>query len=164
MRKSSAELRKSSAELRIEDIDLADARTFELLRGARTTAVFQLESRGMKDLIRKLLPDSMNDIIALVAIYRPGPMQTGADQDYINRKHGREAIEYPHPSLSEVLNETYGVVLYQEQVMQIAQVLAGFSLGQADLLRRAMGKKKPEEMARVRAQFLEGTTRAGVDE
>ena len=137
----------------IEDIDLQDRATFELLKRAETTAVFQLESRGMKDLIRKLLPDAMSDIIALVAIYRPGPMQTGADQDYIDRKHGRAAIEFPHPSLAEVLQETYGVVLYQEQVMQIAQVLAGFSLGQADLLRRAMGKKKPEEMARVRQQF-----------
>ena len=149
--------------LAIEDIDLNDRPTFDLLRNAETTAVFQLESRGMKDLIRKLLPDSMNDIIALVAIYRPGPMQTGADQDYINRKHRREPIVYVHPSLSEVLKETYGVVLYQEQVMQIAQVLAGFSLGQADLLRRAMGKKKPEEMARVRQQFLEGTTQRQVD-
>ena len=147
----------------IEDIDLNDRPTFDLLRNAETTAVFQLESRGMKDLIRKLLPDSMNDIIALVAIYRPGPMQTGADQDYINRKHKREPIVYVHPSLSEVLKETYGVVLYQEQVMQIAQVLAGFSLGQADLLRRAMGKKKPEEMARVRKQFLEGTTERQVN-
>jgi len=149
--------------LAIEDIDLNDRPTFDLLRNAETTAVFQLESRGMKDLIRKLLPDSMNDIIALVAIYRPGPMQTGADQDYINRKHRREPIVYVHPSLSEVLKETYGVVLYQEQVMQIAQVLAGFSLGQADLLRRAMGKKKPEEMARVRLQFLEGTAQRQVD-
>ena len=148
----------------IEDIDLNDRATFDLLRNAETTAVFQLESRGMKDLIRKLLPDSMNDIIALVAIYRPGPMQTGADQDYINRKHRREPIVYVHDSLEEVLEETYGVVLYQEQVMQIAQVLAGFSLGQADLLRRAMGKKKPEEMARVRLQFLEGTAARNVDE
>ncbi|MEM7220053.1 MAG: DNA polymerase III subunit alpha [Pseudomonadota bacterium] len=144
--------------LRIEDLPLDDAAAFELLKNAETTAVFQLESRGMKDLIRKLLPDSMNDIIALVAIYRPGPMQTGADQDYINRKHRREPVAFPHDSLDEVLSETYGVVLYQEQVMQIAQVLAGFSLGQADLLRRAMGKKKPEEMARVRQQFLEGTS------
>ncbi len=150
--------------LAIEDIPLDDARTFQLLKNAATTAVFQLESRGMKDLIRKLLPDTMNDIIALVAIYRPGPMQTGADQDYINRKHGREPIVYVHESLAEVLQETYGVVLYQEQVMQIAQVLAGFSLGQADLLRRAMGKKKPEEMARVRKQFLAGTLARKVDE
>ena len=148
----------------IEEIDLNDRATFDLLRNAETTAVFQLESRGMKDLIRKLLPDSMNDIIALVAIYRPGPMQTGADQDYINRKHRREPIVYVHESLAEVLEETYGVVLYQEQVMQIAQVLAGFSLGQADLLRRAMGKKKPEEMARVRLQFLEGTAARSVNE
>ncbi len=150
--------------LAIEDIPLDNRDTFQLLRNAETTAVFQLESRGMKDLIRKLLPDQMNDIIALVAIYRPGPMQTGADQDYINRKHKYEPIVYVHDSLEEVLEETYGVVLYQEQVMQIAQVLAGFSLGQADLLRRAMGKKKPEEMARVRKQFLEGTLERKVDE
>ena len=149
--------------LRIEDIPLTDKATFELLKRAETTAVFQLESRGMKDLIRNLLPDSMSDITALVAIYRPGPMQTGADQDYINRKHGREPVSYPHPSLADVLEETYGVVLYQEQVMKIAQVLAGFSLGQADLLRRAMGKKKPEEMAKVRKQFLSGSAENKID-
>ena len=149
--------------LRIEDIPLTDQATFDLLKRAETTAVFQLESRGMKDLIRNLLPDSMSDITALVAIYRPGPMQTGADQDYINRKHGTEPVSYPHDSLADVLKETYGVVLYQEQVMKIAQVLAGFSLGQADLLRRAMGKKKPEEMAKVRKQFLTGSAENQID-
>ena len=117
----------------------------------------------MKDLIRRLLPDSINDIIALVALFRPGPLQSGAVDDYINRKHGKEPVSFPHPSLDTVLEGTYGVVLYQEQVMKIAQVLAGFSLGQADLLRRAMGKKKAEEMAKVRAQFLQGTTKGGVD-
>ena len=149
--------------LRVEDLPLTDRATFELLRRAETTGIFQLESRGMKDLIRRLLPDNINDIIALVALFRPGPLQSGAVDDYINRKHGKEPVSFPHPALDTVLEGTYGVVLYQEQVMQIAQVLAGFSLGQADLLRRAMGKKKAEEMAKVRAQFLQGTGERAVD-
>ena len=150
------------AALHIDRIPMDDARTFELLRSAETTGVFQLESRGMKDLIRRLMPDRFDDIVALVALFRPGPLQSGAVDDYINRKHGREGVEYPHPDTAPVLAPTYGVMLYQEQVMQIAQVLAGFSLGQADLLRRAMGKKKPEEMAKVRAQFLAGCAERGV--
>ena len=150
--------------LDIDAIDLADREAFELLRAADTTGVFQLESRGMKDLIQRLKPDSIDDIIALVALFRPGPLQSGAVDDYINRKHNREPVRYPHPTLEPVLVSTYGVVLYQEQVMQGAQVLAGFTPGQADLLRRAMGKKKPEEMARVREQFLEGTDERGVDQ
>jgi len=158
--------RKVSGEelLDIDLLPLDDVKAFDLLRGADTTGVFQLESRGMKDLIRKLLPDGINDIIALVALFRPGPLQSGAVDDYINRKHNREPVTYPHPTLEGVLGGTYGVVLYQEQVMQIAQVLAGFSLGQADLLRRAMGKKKPEEMAKVREQFLHGTHERKVDD
>ena len=148
--------------LRIEELPLGDRATFEVLRRAETTGIFQLESRGMKDLIRRLLPDSINDIIALVALFRPGPLQSGAVDDYINRKHGKEPVSFPHPTLDTVLEGTYGVVLYQEQVMQIAQVLAGFSLGQADLLRRAMGKKKASEMAKVREQFLQGTSDNGV--
>ncbi len=150
--------------LNIDNIPLDDRDAYELLRQAETTGVFQLESRGMKELIAKLKPDCIDDIIALVAIFRPGPLQSGADTDYINRKHKREPVVYPHPKLETVLEGTYGVVLYQEQVMQIAQELAGFSLGQADLLRRAMGKKKPEEMARVREQFLQGTAANEVDE
>ena len=149
--------------LNIETIPLDDVEAFTLLKDARTTSVFQLESRGMKDLIKRLLPDSIDDIIALVALFRPGPLQSGAVDDYINRKHGKEPVTYPHPTLEPVLDGTYGVVLYQEQVMQIAQVLAGFSLGQADLLRRAMGKKKPEEMQRVRTEFLHGTDEREVD-
>ena len=113
--------------LRIEALPLGDKATFELMRRAETTGIFQLESRGMKDLIRRLLPDNINDIIALVALFRPGPLQSGAVDDYINRKHGKEPVSFPHPSLETVLQGTYGVVLYQEQVMQIAQVLAGFS-------------------------------------
>ena len=141
--------------------DPADLRTAET--GGNNRGL-QLESRGMKDLIKRLQPDSIDDIIALVALFRPGPLQSGAVDDYIDRKHGRAAVRYPHPALEESLSPTYGVVLYQEQVMQIAQVLAGFSLGQADLLRRAMGKKKPAEMAKVRKQFMTGTAEHGVDE
>ncbi|MEM7097037.1 MAG: DNA polymerase III subunit alpha [Pseudomonadota bacterium] len=154
----------NDAPLDIDQIDLTDRPAYELLRNAETTGVFQLESRGMKELITKLKPDCIDDIIALVALFRPGPLQSGADTDYINRKHKREPVTFAHPSLESVLEGTYGVVLYQEQVMQIAQVLAGFSLGQADLLRRAMGKKKPEEMAKVREQFLAGTSQRGVDD
>ena len=149
--------------LDIDRIPLADPKTYELLKRADTTAVFQLESRGMKDLIKRLKPDSIDDIIALVALFRPGPLQSGAVDDYINRKHGKDPVVYPHDSLESSLEGTYGVVLYQEQVMQIAQVLAGFSLGQADLLRRAMGKKKPEEMQRVRTEFLAGTDARQID-
>ncbi len=149
--------------VQIDRIPLDDPATFELLRAAETTGVFQLESRGMKDLIRRLLPDRFDDIIALVALFRPGPLQSGAVDDYIDRKHGRKPVSYPHPEMADVLANTYGVMLYQEQVMKTAQVLAGFSLGQADLLRRAMGKKKPEEMAKVRAEFLEGCAAHGVD-
>ncbi|KTD25489.1 DNA polymerase III, alpha chain [Legionella lansingensis] len=141
-----------------------DERTFELLQACQTTAVFQLESRGMKELIHRLQPDCFEDIIALVALFRPGPLQSGMVDDFIDRKHGRSKVEYPHPDLEPILKPTYGVILYQEQVMQIAQVLANYTLGGADLLRRAMGKKKPEEMAKQRAIFTEGATARGVDE
>ena len=147
----------------IDAIAFDDEPTFELLRSAATTAVFQLESSGMKELIGNLQPDNINDIIALVALYRPGPMQSGAMDDYIRRKHGRARVEYPHPLLEPALKGTYGVMLYQEQVMSAAQSLAGFTLGQADLLRRAMGKKKPDEMARVRSEFMDGAQERGVD-
>ncbi|MFP6815641.1 MAG: DNA polymerase III subunit alpha, partial [Pseudomonadales bacterium] len=149
--------------LKIDHLPLDDPETFEFLRSAETTGIFQLESRGMKDLIRRLQPDTLEDIIALVALFRPGPLQSGAVDDYIDRKHGRAPVDYPHPDLGSVLQHTYGVMLYQEHVMQTAQVLAGFSLGQADLLRRAMGKKKPEEMAKVREQFVDGAVERGVD-
>ncbi|MEQ6889348.1 DNA polymerase III subunit alpha [Halomonas sp. CS7] len=154
--------------LNIDTIPLDDAPTFEMLKKAETTAVFQLESRGMKELIKRLLPDSLEDMIALVALFRPGPLQSGMVDDFINRKHGRAEISYPHPDyqhelLKPVLGPTYGIILYQEQVMQIAQVMAGYSLGQADMLRRAMGKKKPEEMAKQRAGFMEGCANNGID-
>lgn len=141
-----------------------DKKSFELLMACQTTAVFQLESRGMKELIHRLQPDCFEDIIALVALFRPGPLQSGMVDDFIDRKHGRAKVEYPHPDLEPILKPTYGVILYQEQVMQIAQVLANYTLGGADLLRRAMGKKKPEEMAQQRTIFTEGATARGVDE
>jgi DNA polymerase-3 subunit alpha len=149
--------------LEIERIPLDDPDTFKLLQEYQTTAVFQLESRGMKDLIRRQHPDCFEDIIALVALFRPGPLQSGMVDDFINRKHGRSKVEYPHPALEPILKPTYGVILYQEQVMQIAQVLAKYTLGGADMLRRAMGKKKPEEMAKQREIFTEGALNNGVE-
>ena len=140
-----------------------DPATYELIRSGATTAVFQLESRGMKDLIRRLQPDCFDDVIALVALFRPGPLQSGMVDDFIARKHGQADVEYLHPALESILKPTYGVILYQEQVMQIARVLAGYTLGGADLLRSAMGKKKPEEMAKHRDVFVEGATSRGVD-
>jgi DNA polymerase-3 subunit alpha len=160
--------RASELPLDISLIPLDDKLSFELLQSAKTTAVFQLESRGMKDLIDRLKPDCFEDIIALVALFRPGPLQSGMVDNFINRKHGREAISYPdaqyqHEWLQPILEPTYGIILYQEQVMQIAQVLAGYTLGGADLLRRAMGKKKPEEMAKQRTVFEGGAAEKGVD-
>ena len=147
--------------INIDFIPLDDQKTYDMLQRAETTAVFQLESRGMKELIKKLKPDCLEDMIALVALFRPGPLQSGMVDDFINRKHGREQLSYPHPDyqyagLEPVLKPTYGIILYQEQVMQIAQVMAGYTLGGADMLRRAMGKKKPEEMAKQRGGFIEG--------
>ena len=154
--------------LAIESIDLEDKPSFDMLKRAETTAVFQLESRGMKDLIKRLQPDCFEDIIALVALFRPGPLQSGMVDNFINRKHGREELSFPdaqyqHEWLQPILQPTYGIILYQEQVMQIAQVLAGYTLGGADMLRRAMGKKKPEEMAKQRAVFEQGAISQGVD-
>ena len=150
--------------LNIENIPLDDEKTFSLLKSCATTAVFQLESRGMKDLVRRLKPDCFEDILALVALFRPGPLQSGMVDDFINRTHGIDKVHYFHPDIESILKPTYGVILYQEQVMQIAQVLAGYSLGGADLLRRAMGKKKPEEMAKQREIFVSGAKNRGVDE
>lgn len=164
------EHRKESDEelLDIASIPLDDAPTYEMIKKAETTAVFQLESRGMKELIKRLRPDNLEDMIALVALFRPGPLQSGMVDDFINRKHGRAQVAYPdakyqHMSLKPILEPTYGVIVYQEQVMQIAQVLAGYSLGGADMLRRAMGKKKPEEMAKQREVFQDGAHKQGVD-
>jgi len=145
-------------------LPLDDKASYDLLKRAETTAVFQLESRGMKELIKRLQPDTFEDIVALVALFRPGPLQSGMVDDFVNRKHGRAKVDYPHPDLEPVLKPTYGVIVYQEQVMQIAQVLAGYSLGGADMLRRAMGKKKPEEMAKQRELFLAGAKNRDIDE
>jgi DNA polymerase-3 subunit alpha len=157
-------LAAGEAPLDLARLPLDDAETFRLLKSGRTTALFQLESRGITDLVRKLQPDRFDEIVALVALFRPGPLQSGMVDDFIARKHGRSAgtIDYLHPSLAEILKPTYGVILYQEQVMQIAQTLAGYTLGGADLLRRAMGKKKPEEMAKQRSTFVDGAVARGV--
>ncbi|MCP3674672.1 MAG: DNA polymerase III subunit alpha, partial [Gammaproteobacteria bacterium] len=147
----------------ITKIPLVDNASFQLLQKANTTAIFQLESQGMKKLIKQLAPSRFEDIIALVALYRPGPLGSGMVEDFVDRKHGRSAVSYPHPDLEECLQSTYGVILYQEQVMQIAQILAGYSLGGADMLRRAMGKKKLEVMQEQRAIFSEGAVKRDVD-
>ncbi len=159
---------QGKGELDIDQLPLDDPDVFRLLQAGDTTAVFQLESRGMKELIKNLKPDCFEDIIALVALFRPGPLQSGMVENFINRKHGREAIAFPdaqyqHECLKPILEPTYGIILYQEQVMQIAQVMAGYSLGGADLLRRAMGKKKPEEMAEQRSVFESGAAAKGID-
>jgi DNA polymerase-3 subunit alpha len=155
--------RRGEAPIEIERIPLNDHEPYKVMSEGKTTAIFQLESRGMKELIKKLKPSRFEDVVALVALYRPGPLESGMVDDFINRKHGRAEVAYPHPELGPVLENTYGVILYQEQVMQIAQVLAGYSLGGADMLRRAMGKKKPEEMAKERVKFMEGSGARGVD-
>jgi DNA polymerase-3 subunit alpha len=154
------------APLVMSALAMNDPQTYALLKSTKTTAVFQLESRGMKDLIRRLQPDRFGDIVALVALFRPGPLQSGMVEDFIARKHDTTGatIDYLHPDLKPVLAATYGVILYQEQVMQIAQILAGYTLGGADLLRRAMGKKKAEEMAKQRSVFVSGAVARGVRE
>ena len=133
---------EGAPELNIDHLELNDERVYKLLQSGKTTAIFQLESRGMKELIKKQVPNCFEDIIALVALFRPGPLQSGMVDDFIDRKHGRTKVLYPHPELEPVLSNTYGVILYQEQVMQIAQVLGNYTLGGADILRKAMGKKK----------------------
>jgi DNA polymerase-3 subunit alpha len=142
-------------------LPLDDSAAYALLQRGDTVGVFQLEGQGMRDALRKLKPDRFEDIIAIVALYRPGPMDN--IDSYVNRKHGREGIESLHPMIEPILEETYGVIIYQEQVMQIAQVLSGFSLGEADLLRRAMGKKIKKEMAAQKTRFVEGAVGKGVD-
>ena len=154
---------KGAEPLNIHTLPLDDVTVYRLLQNAETTAVFQLESRGMKDLIKRLAPNCFEDIIALVALFRPGPLQSGMVDDFIERKHGRTQVQYSHPELAPVLRNTYGVILYQEQVMQIAQVLANYTLGGADILRKAMGKKNPEEMAKQRVTFTDGAIARGID-
>jgi DNA polymerase III subunit alpha len=157
-------------EFRASDIPLDDAAVYELISRGDTAGVFQMESSGFTEMVIKMKPSQFEDVIAAGALYRPGPLDQKLEDGrtmvdvYIDRKHGREEVRYPHPDLKPVLEPTYGVIVYQEQVMQISQVLAGYSLGRADLLRRAMGKKKAEEMAKERVGFLEGTRARGVDE
>lgn len=148
----------------LEDLPLDDKKAYKLLQEAKTTAVFQLESMGMKKYLAKLQPTNIEDVIAMCALYRPGPLDAGMVEMYIDRKHGREEVIYDHPNLEPILENTNGVIVYQEQVMQISQVMAGYSLGGADMLRRAMGKKKPEEMAKQRDIFVTGATSQGIDE
>ena len=146
----------------MERLDLLDQKTYELLSTGDTDGVFQLESSGMKDLLVKMKPGCFEDLIALVALYRPGPLGSGMVTDFINRKQGRQEISYDTKELEKILSETYGVIVYQEQVMQVASELAGYSMGEADNLRRAMGKKMPEEMEKERVRFLEGCQRNNI--
>ena len=161
--------RNAEEPLDIETIPLDDVETFKMMQRAETTAVFQLESRGMKELIKKLGPDRFEDIVALVALFRPGPLQSGMVDDFINRKKGRAEVSYPHiqyqhECLKPALEPTYGIILYQEQVMQIAQEMGGYTLGGADLLRRAMGKKNADEMAKQRELFTQGAVNKGFEQ
>ncbi|MCK6431370.1 MAG: DNA polymerase III subunit alpha, partial [Burkholderiaceae bacterium] len=148
--------------LTLDSIPLDDPKTYEIFKNANTTAIFQFESRGMRDLLKRARPDRLEDLIALNALYRPGPMDL--IPDYTDRKHGRQRVEYLDARMEPILGETYGIMVYQEQVMRIAQAIGGYSLGGADLLRRAMGKKKPEEMAKHRSIFVEGAAKNGVRE
>lgn len=147
----------------IENIPLDDPEVYKLLSRGDTIGVFQLESDGLRRILSELKPSCFEDIIAVIALYRPGPLGSGMVEDFINRKHGKQEIEYLHPALENILKETYGVMLYQEQVMRVAEELAGFTLGEADVLRRAMGKKKPEELKAQRDKFVSGAARNGVD-
>lgn len=147
--------------LQLDELPLDDAKTYELFSKAFTSGVFQFESPGMRDVLRRYQPSRVEDLCALNALYRPGPLKGGVVDDFINRKHGRSEVVYDPPELKEILEETYGVMLYQEQVMQVANRMGGYSLGEADILRRAMGKKKAEEMAKQRDRFVSGSTERG---
>src|SRR5712671_1010211 len=155
--------RKPEAQLDIALLPLDDKKTYQLISSGDTAGIFQMESSGFTEMVKKLRPSLFEDIIAAGALYRPGPLESGMVDIFINRKHGRERVSYPHPQLEPILRDTYGVIVYQEQVMQIAQVLGGYSLGRADLLRRAMGKKKADLMASERSGFVEGCATNGVD-
>jgi DNA polymerase III subunit alpha len=155
-------IRARGIDLDLNAVDFDDEATYDLMRSGLTFGVFQLEGQGMRDTLRKVKPTSLEDVIALISLYRPGPMQN-IDR-FANVKHGREQADYLHDTLKPVLEETYGVIVYQEQVMQIAQILSGYSLGEADLLRRAMGKKQPAEMAKQKSRFIDGAKEKGVNE
>ena len=153
-----------SKKIDLNNIPLNDENVFKLLSSGKTMAVFQLESSGMRDLIKRLKPTKFEEITALLALYRPGPLNSGMHDEFVDRKHGKSPVTYPHQLLEKVLEETYGVIVYQEQVMEAARVLAGFSLGQADILRRAMGKKKKEEMEEQREIFVKGCLKNDIKE
>ncbi|MEE8110818.1 MAG: DNA polymerase III subunit alpha, partial [bacterium] len=153
---------EGKADFDIERVPLDDPETYRLFAEGRTAGIFQCESRGMREVLRKMKPSIFEDLIAAVALYRPGPLGSGMVDDFIQRKQGKVPTQYELPQLEEILKETYGIIVYQEQVMQIASRMAGFSMGAADLLRRAMGKKKPEEMARQQESFLKGCEERGV--
>ncbi|MEN9761606.1 MAG: polymerase subunit alpha [Pseudomonadota bacterium] len=161
MAESLINARHPQAPINLDTLSFDDPAAYQILRQANTTAIFQLESDGMKKLLKKLQPDRFEDIIAVLALYRPGPLNSGMVDDFILRKKGQQSIDYFHPDLKPCLEPTYGVIVYQEQVMQISQIIGGYTLGGADLLRRAMGKKKPEEMAQHRGLFVEGAKTKG---
>jgi DNA polymerase-3 subunit alpha len=148
----------------LERLPLDDKKTYRLLCNGNTTGVFQLESTGIREMTVKIRPNCFEDLVAILALYRPGPLDSGMAEEYIKRKHGKEKFKYLHPHLEPVLKDTYGVIVYQEQVMQIAQILGGYTMGDADILRRAMGKKDPEEMAAQRERFVEGARKKSIED
>ena len=164
VKRINAKVKNKEDKIDIENLSLKDPKTFELLQRGETTGIFQLESRGMRDYLKQLIPNDFEDIVSMNALYRPGALGMNMVDSYINRKHGKEEVTYGHESVKKILSTTYGVIVYQEQVMQIAQELSGFSLGQADILRRAMGKKKKEEMESLRSTFVEGAIKKNVNE
>lgn len=150
-------------DIKLELLPLDDSKTYSLLCSGNTTGVFQLESSGITDMTSRLKPNCFDDLVAILALYRPGPLDAGMVDHYINRKHGREPVSYLHPKMKDVLSDTYGIMLYQEQIMQLARNLAGYSLAEADLLRKAMGKKNPEEMRKQKDRFLQGCAKSNID-
>lgn len=157
-------MERRGKDILIEEIPLDDPKTYSLLSSSQTAGIFQLESSGMRDLLKKLSPERFEDLIALLALYRPGPIGSGMLDDFIERKHNLKPIKYEHPKLEPILKDTYGIMLYQEQIMQAASLLAGFSLAQADILRKAMGKKIPEVMEKERSNFIQGCKKNGIKE
>ena len=154
---------KIDPEFAIEQIDMGDKKVYSMISTGNTVGIFQCESTGMMQLIKKLQPSCFEDVVALVALFRPGPLGSGMVDDFVERKHGRQEISYPHPDLGPILQDTYGTILYQEQVQKIAAVLANYTLGEADILRRAMGKKIAAEMEKQKARFVSGSTENGID-
>ena len=164
VRRINTKITNKEEQINIDNLSLQDPQTFELLQRGETTGIFQLESRGMRDYLKQLIPNDFEDIVSMNALYRPGALGMNMVDSYINRKHGKEEVTYGHEAVEKILSTTYGVIVYQEQVMQIAQELSGFTLGQADILRRAMGKKKKEEMESLRSTFIEGAIGKDVNE